>query len=109
MTGRCLILFLSLEIFALRCYSQNVSNDDRLREIVKQYGQAEVTIPYSDNRSLDFLTRNISILSVIDKLIHISLSPLTVEWFILQKLDYQIINRPDLKSVISALNINQAM
>ena len=109
MTGRYLILLIILEFYTLGCYSQNISNDDRIREIVNKYGQAEVTIPFSDNRSVDFLTRNISILSVNDKLIHISLSPLTVEWFILQKLDYQIINRPDLKSVISALNINQAM
>jgi hypothetical protein len=109
MTRRYLILFIVLEFFALRCYSQNISNDDRLREIVSQYGQAEVTIPYSDNKSVDFLTRNISILSVKDKLIHISLSPGTVEWFILQKLDYKIIKKADNKGLITAENLNQAM
>jgi len=109
MTGRYLILFIVLEFFALRCYSQNISNDDRLREIVSQHGQAEVTIPYSDNKSVDFLTRNISILSVKDKLIHISLSPGTVEWFILQKLDYKIIKKADNKGLITAENLNQAM
>jgi hypothetical protein len=109
MTGRCLILLIILEFYTLGCYSQTISKNDRVRELVNKYGQAEVTIPFSDNKSVDFLTRNISILSVSDKLIHLSLSPLTVEWFILQKLDYQIITRSDLKSVISAQNLNQAM
>jgi hypothetical protein len=109
MAGRSLILLIILEFYTLGCYSQNISKDERIREIVNKYGQAEVTISFYDNKSVDFLTRNISILSVTDKLIHISLSPLTVEWFIQQKFDYKIINRPDFKGIISARNLNQAM
>lgn len=109
MTRRCLILLIILGFYTPGSYSQNISKNDRVREIVNKYGQAEVMIPFSDNKSVDFLTRNISILSVTDKLIHISLSPLTVEWFLQQKLDYQIINRPDLKGVISARNLNQVL
>ncbi|TAL60736.1 MAG: T9SS type A sorting domain-containing protein [Bacteroidetes bacterium] len=109
MARRFLILLIVLVFFALRCYPQNISNDARLREVVRDYGQAEVKIPLIDFKSLDILTRNVSILSVSNEVVEISLSPLTVEWFILQKLDYQIIKRTDTKGVTSAINMNQAL
>ena len=93
----------------MRCYPQNAGNDDRLREIVRQYGQAIVTVPQTDITSLDTLTRYVSILSVHDKIVKISLSKLTVEWFILRKYNYLIIEKPESKGLKSALNINQAM
>lgn len=109
MTRRLLILLLVLNIFALRCLSQNFSTDDRLRQIVSQTGQAEVTVSYSDIKSIDELTRNVSIISVKNKIVHISLSSLTIEWFLLQKYAYQILEKDDIKGIISALNLNQAM
>lgn len=109
MTWRLLILFILFASTAPECFSQNISNDDRLREIIYRKGQAEVTIPYGDKKSIDLLTRNVSILSVKNKIINISLSPLTAEWFILQKYDYNIIEKTDSKGVVSALNMNQAM
>jgi hypothetical protein len=109
MTRRFLILLSISVLYTQRCFSQDISLDDKLRQIIRQNGQVEVTIPYSDRKSLDIITTNVSILSVKDKVVHISLSPLTVEWFILQKYDYQIIEKSDIKGVISALNVNQAM
>jgi murein tripeptide amidase MpaA len=104
-----LILFLVITFVSLRSYPQNISNDDKLRIIVGEFGQAGVTIRYTDKKALDNLTRNVSILSVKNKIVHIRLSPLTVEWFILQKYDYFITERTDSKGVISAQNISQAM
>jgi hypothetical protein len=109
MTRRFLILLLVPAFFALRCYPQNISNDDRLHDIVRQYSQAEVSIPFTDNQALDDLTRKVSILSVRNKIVYISLSPLTVEWFILQKFNYKITEKADSKGIISAHNLNQAM
>jgi hypothetical protein len=109
MIRRLLILFFLINAIALRCFSQNISDDERLRQIVSQTGQVEVTIPYGDIKSIDDLTRNVSILSVKDKIVDISLSPLTLEWFLLQKYDFQIRERADIKGIISALNLNQAM
>jgi predicted deacylase len=106
MIRRFLILLSVLFSFAPGIYSQSGINDARLRNNIDQYGQAEVTIPFSNNLSLDFITRNVSILSVKDKIVHISLSPLTVDWFIQQKFDYQIVKMVDIKSVISARNLN---
>jgi hypothetical protein len=109
MTKRFLILVAVLLFFTFRSYPQNISNDDRLREIAGQYGQAEVTIPYTNSKALDNLTRNVSILSVRNKIVYISLSPLTLEWFILQKFSYSIVERTDTKGIISALSTKQAM
>jgi hypothetical protein len=109
MTRRFLIILFILAFAKPECFPQTVSNDDKLRDIVVKYGQAEVIIPYIDPKSIDDLTRKVSILSVHDKLIKISLSRITVEWFILQKFDYQIVISPDTKGVIMALNTNQAM
>ena len=109
MIRRILILVLFSGLTALRCFSQALSTDDRLRQIVSQTGQAEVTIPYTDRQSIDLLTVNVSILSVKNKIVHVSLSPLTVEWFILQKIEYQIEEKIEIKGLLSATNLNQAM
>lgn len=109
MVKRLLILFFIFLLFALRCFSQIINNDDRLRQIISRDGQVEVTISWSGKKSTEILTTNVSILSVKDKVVHISLSPLTVEWFILQKFDYQIVERAETKSIISSVNVNQAM
>ena len=109
MYKRFLILLVLFASLALRCYSQEINLNDRLRKIVTQNGQAEVTIPLNSKISTEILTRNVSILNVKNKAIHISLSPLTTEWFIAQNFDYQIIEREDSKGSISAMNMTQAL
>jgi hypothetical protein len=101
-----LVLFI---LIAPKSYPQITSSDNKLREFVNQYGQAEVTIPYTDMKNLDVITRNVSILSVKNKTVFISLSPLTVDWFIHQKYNYSITEKAVVKGVISALNLEQAM
>jgi hypothetical protein len=103
-----IILLLAATIFSQTCYSQVSGNDERLRDIVRQYGQAEVTVPNTALISLDYLTLNVSILSVNSKIIEISLSPLTVEWFIRQKFSYSIKEKPDLKGLVSAESMSKA-
>jgi len=104
-----LIIVFIFVLSALKCRSQNINPDDRLRQIIRKEGQVEVTIPYTNNKSVEKLTAMVSILSVKDKVVHISLSPLTAEWFIMQKLDYQILDRVTTKSILSALNVEQAV
>jgi hypothetical protein len=103
------ILFLFFGHGGLNCFSQNENNNNRLRELVRKYGQADVIIPLTDNRSLDILTRNSSILSVRDKRVYISLSPRTIEWFIQQKYDFEIIDNTGGKNIITASDLNDAM
>jgi murein tripeptide amidase MpaA len=106
---RYFIILLSLIAFVSpACHAQNLSTDDRLRDIVKMFGQAEVTIPLSDSRNMDYLSTRVSILNVRNKIIEISLSPLTVEWFISQKYNYAIREKEDLKGIVSAASITKA-
>jgi hypothetical protein len=102
----CIFLITSLDQW---CYSQNISNNKELLDLVSQNGQVEVTIPYPGRNSIDQLTRKVSIISVNNKSVLISLSPLTVDWFIQQNYNYLIIKRTDSKGIISAFNTNQAM
>ncbi len=109
MTRRWLILSLLMVILPPECFSQINSNDERLRQIILQDGQALVTIPYTGRQNIDLLTRKVSILSVDKDIITINLSAATVEWFILQKYDYQIVPKAENKGVRSAMNLREAM
>src|SRR5512140_819145 len=92
--GKRLLIFIFIYAFsALKCFSQVLNPDDHLRQIIIRDGQAEVTIPFSTVKSIDILTQNVSILSVTDNTIYISLSPITVEWFIAQKYNYKPVER----------------
>lgn len=109
MTRRFLILIFILTAFANLCFSQDGGNDDRLRTIVRQQGQAQVKIPDPGRKELDIITRNVSVLSVKDDTVSISLSPRTVEWFIQQKFNYVIFERPEVRKIISAMSPFEAM
>lgn len=109
MISRLVILIILLSVCSLKGISQNPDKNNILRELIRQDGQAEVTIPYTNRASVDQLTRNVSILSVKDNLINIILSPLTCEWFISQKFNYKISERIDPKGLVSALTLDQAM
>jgi hypothetical protein len=109
MARRVLILIFLSVLSELRCVSQIITTDEKLRQITSQFGQVEVTLPYTNNKSIEILTTNVSILSVKDKVVHVSLSPLTVEWFIKQKYNYQIVEKAITNRVLSALDMTKAM
>ncbi len=102
MVTRLLLLFSAATFFSLGGHSQALSNDETLRGLIIKYGEAQVTVAYTDNKTLDYLTRNVSVLSVADKMIEISLSSRTVEWFIRQKFNYVIKQRIEPKGIVSA-------
>jgi len=109
MARRILFLLILYSFLLPVSHSQISVNDNRLRDIVEQYGQVEVTVPYTSRMEIDNLSREVSISSVRNKLVHIILSPLTLEWFILRNLDYKIVERDESKGVVTALDIDQAM
>jgi len=108
MNFRLIILFLKIFLLSAVCFSQ-VSRDEKLKEEVKKYGQAEVVIPYPGRNVFDLLTRNVSITSVRDKKVYISLSAVSLNWFLSQKFDYEIIEREPAKGIVSAKSVRQAM
>jgi murein tripeptide amidase MpaA len=107
---RRLLLIIFISVLSLsRCFSQTATSDDKLRLIISQHGQAEVIVPFTDKKSVEILSLNVSILSVKDKEVLVILSKLTVEWFILQKYDYQIVEKILAKGLVTSRNVNQAM
>ena len=104
-----LILFFVFSSLAQLQFSQNGSDDEKLRSIVSEKGQAEVVIPDPGSREIDRITRIVSISSVKDKEVRLFLSPLTVEWFISEGFDYRIIERTASKGIISSASLSQAM
>ncbi len=104
-----LILSVVLLVLMQRSKAQENGDDLRLRQIVREYGQAEVAVPFSGSVALDKLTKRVSILSVKEKTVFISLSPLTVEWFILQKYSYSVLEKNAAKGILSAESVAAAM
>ncbi len=109
MLKKLLILFLIFSSLTEWCHSQKVSNDTKLRGIISEKGQAEIIITGQNRQSIDKLTRIFSIRSIREKSIHILLSPLTVERFIVERYDYQIVESADNKGVISSADMTEAM
>jgi len=103
-----ILLFFALFV-SVWSHSQTPEKDNQLRNLIQQFGQAEVTIPYPGYKAMDLITRNVSITSVKDKFVFITLSPLTVDWFLSRNFDYTILKRADNKGIVSALNLKQAL
>jgi len=83
-------------------------NDNKLRQIVSDYGQARVTIPFPGIRQTNELSRKLSVSSVKNDTVEIVLSPVTLEWFIDQGLNYKIRAPYDLKDLKIATGKGQA-
>jgi len=87
--------------------AQDTASD--LREQVRLYGQAEVTIPYPGKIGAGILTRQVSITSYRNGSLYISLSRKTVDWFLSQKYIYSIIPHTAIKGGYSASSVAEAM
>ncbi len=104
-----IIILLLIPFSAREIKSQISSGDNMLRKEIRDFGQARITISNPGIRKVNELSENVSVTSVKYDIVSITLSPLTVEWFLLQNYEYKIIERPDSKSVITAFDIKQAM
>jgi len=109
MLKNLLISFFLFSLFSHLCFSQKASDDIRLRSIISEKGQAEVKIPNPGPTETDRITRIFSISTATGKNLHIFLSPLTVEQFISEKIDYQIITRDESKGITTAATLAEAM
>lgn len=104
------IIIISLLIFLLSAVSfSQVTRDEKLAEEVKKYGEAEVVISYPGRNAIELITRNVSITAVKDKKVYISLTAATLNWFLSQKIDYEIVEKEPAKGIISASSVSSAM
>jgi hypothetical protein len=108
MNNRLIVILILLQIVAVEAFSQAPGNDNRLRTIINQKGQATVAVPRPGPNEMAILSKRISISSVKDKNIEIVLSPLTAEWFISRKYDYEILENDDVKGIITASTMEEA-
>jgi len=108
MAKRLVILLLILSGTFQHALPQVASQDEKLLEEIARFGQAGVVISYPGRAAMDNLTRNVSIVSVKNKEVHISLSPSTAGWFISRRFDYRLAPREDSKGVVMAGNILEA-
>lgn len=104
-----IILLFLIPVSLFEGLAQLTSNDSLLLKEVSEYGQARITLQHPGIRKINELTEIVSITSVKDKTVAITLSPLTAEWFIHQGYDYKIVKRVDYKFVITSEDIKQAM
>jgi hypothetical protein len=109
MIKKLLIAFFIFSSLTGFCFSQNTFDDAKLRAVISEKGQAEITISNPGRQKIDMLTRAVSIRSVTGKSVHIVLSPLTVEWFISEGYHYEIIERFNSKGLINSANMSEAM
>lgn len=103
------ILLLFILLWSASAYPQAIRKDDRLRKIIQEYGQADISIQYTDRNETDYLSRHLSVYSLRNKQLFITLSPGDIEWFLDQKIDYQIIETDSSKGLVTANDVNQAM
>jgi murein tripeptide amidase MpaA len=101
-------LFLAALTFA-QSSAQNQTNDERLLQIVKDYGQAEVTMNVTGQSQIDYLSRHLSILNLKGNTIEISLSPVTVTWFLSQHYLYTIKEKITPRGLVSASSMEKAL
>lgn len=101
MKPRSLILLIIIFLLPGKIFSQEDYSTLRLREIIKMHGQAEVSIDYTNRKDAELLTRNVSISKIEKGRIYIVLSNATLDWFLLRKTNYVILEE-DSKSVINA-------
>lgn len=102
-------IFLLLTLPAQLCFSQESPDTGKLRNIIDKYGQAEVVMPVPGSSGLDRLTRNASIRYIRDKIVSVSLSPKTVDWFIASGYDYSVVEPSEHKGVSTAKSMKEAM
>jgi hypothetical protein len=109
MKKRLVILLLILSGTFMTAMSQGTSQDEKLLGEITRFGQAEVVISYPGKAAIDNLTRNVSITSVTNNEVFITLSSSSAGWFISRKFNYRIVARQDSKGIVTAANLSQAM
>jgi hypothetical protein len=109
MAGRRIFILTFLSLFILDGIAQENVSDLLLKKEIADFGQVTVQIPIPGNLTLNELSRQLSIASVKGKVIEIVLTKNTVDWFLLQGLDFTIVERPDTKSILTSSSVKQAM
>jgi hypothetical protein len=107
--GKSILISILLFFTVLNICAQENSKDKLLRDEIIRYGQARVAVEFPGNAAINELSIYVSVSAIRGKSVEITLSPLTIDWFLSHNIEYQIIQRPDSKSFLTASNLKQAM
>lgn len=103
------IIFFFLVLSGFSCYAQNSNKEDRLKALVKQNGQANISIFWPGKAAVRELPENLSLRSVKDGKLYLVITPRNIERFLSLGYDYEIYY-PDLSgSIRSAATVKDAM
>lgn len=89
MTYRTFILYFLFLSSGLRIFSQE-SNDEKLRALVREYGEAEVVVSHPGRYKIAFLVRAFSVSYLDNDIVRVRVSYNTVDLFIRQEYEYSI-------------------
>ncbi|MDQ1332555.1 MAG: carboxypeptidase [Bacteroidota bacterium] len=109
MAKRLIVILSVLTFFFSESQSRSITDNNHLRELVALKGQARIITTVQNSKTIAELSRSVSISSVKGKSVEIVISPLTLDWFIAQGINYQIIESDDSKKVMTATGFNQAI
>ena len=104
-----LILLFFFLAFAVEANSQDRQIKEKLSNVIAEYGQAEIAVPFSSRTYLDNLSRRFSVWSVNDKKAFITLSPLDLEKFLELNQPFEIVENKGLEGIVSASGVDVAM
>lgn len=103
------IVFFFLALPCLSCFAQSSNKGDRLKELVKQKGQANVSIVWPGKAAARELSENMSFRSVKDSELYLVVTPGNIERFLSLGYDYKIYD-PDLSgSLRNSSTVKEAM
>ncbi len=109
MKGKNPILILFFLLLSSGLLSREVSKDSKLREIILQYGQADITIEFYSKEQASFLSRQLSVYSLRDKKLFITITSGDLDWFLKQDIEYEIVDVGGDKGILTAADMKQAM
>lgn len=102
------LFFILLAFSSTIVLPQAGDKDSRLLELIDRYGQAEVTVPFTNAKDLNDISSRFSVSYVRNGIISIRLSQLTAGRFIDRKSAYTIVEPRELKGLISSPDLKQA-
>lgn len=91
------------------CFPQNLPDEEVLKKIISEKGQAEVAIPFPGRRELENISKDFSVISVRDDEVRIKLAQPDVSGFTARGFEFRIIERADAKGLAFAPTLAKAM
>jgi hypothetical protein len=95
--------------FSINSGAQNRDIREKLRSLITEYGQADVAVPYTTREEVDNLSHRLSVYSVNNRKVYLTVSPFDIDLFLSLNQEFEIIENKGLSELDSASGVDQAM